>query len=377
MKKIIGRSIEKQIEKYLFKNKIIILYGARQVGKTFLSKKIAKGKHSLYLDCEKISVREVIESQNLERIKSFLGEKKLVILDEAQKVKNIGTSLKLLVDHHPNMQIIATGSSSFDLSNKVLEPLTGRNFKFNLYPFSLSELKKNLSPENFSEKLESFLRFGMYPDVALSETEEEARFKLDEIANDYLYQDVLAFEKLKKPDLLLKLLQAIALQLGNEVSFRELASLLQTSGETVQRYLDLLEKTFVIFKLHSFSRNLRKEIGKKIKIYFYDLGIRNSLIQNFAPLNLRNDIGALWENFCISERIKINQERLKKVNKYFWRTYSQKEIDYIEEKDGLLEAYEFKWSPRKKPKAPQEFLENYQNSSFEIISRENYGEFLL
>lgn len=371
------RSIEQHIETWLPKKKIIILYGARQVGKTTLSKKILeKHQNSLYINCERHQTKEILESQNPEQIRSFLGDSKLVVFDEAQKVKNIGTSLKVLIDTYPDLQIIATGSSSFDLANEVVEPLTGRNIKFLLYPLSLQELSQKYDHFVLDEKIDQFLRFGMYPDIVES-SEEQARIQLDEIASDYLYRDILQFQQMKKPDLLMKLLKALALQLGNEVSYRELSVLLQTSGETIERYIDLLEKSFVIFRLPPFSRNLRKELGSKNKIYFYDLGIRNSLLQNFLPLDSRNDVGALWENFCLVERMKYDQAHKRKVNMYFWRTYDQKEIDYIEEAEGKLNAFEFKWNQKQKVKSPKDFLDAYKNSSFEVISRQNYQSFLL
>lgn len=372
-----GRQIVPQLKKWLFKGKIIILYGARQVGKTTLVKALAKEyAPSLYYNCEQLSVKEVMESGSAERMRTFLGDARLVILDEAQKIRNIGPALKILIDTYPEIQIVATGSSSFDLANQITEPLTGRNIKFTLYPLSLLEISQKKQWSTIEESIDLFLRFGMYPDVIVESSQENMRVKLDEIAGDYLYKDVLEFERLKRSDLLIKLLQALALQLGNEVSLHELAVLLKTSPETIERYIHLLEQTFVIFRLPPFSRNLRKELAKKNKIYFYDTGIRNALLQNFTPLRNRTDIGSLWENFCIVERMKRNQAFGKKVNMYFWRTYDQKEIDYIEEADGLLNAFEFKWSITKKTKAPREFLETYKKSSFEIITKENCRSFL-
>lgn len=370
------RLIQSQIEKRLFKGKVVIIYGARQVGKTTLVKRIFdkyNGK-KLYLNCELLSVQRGLSTPEAEKLKSYLGENKLVILDEAQKITNIGLILKILIDTYPDIQIIATGSSSFDLANKINEPLTGRTHSFILYPFSIAEVKQQNSRFEIEAKLENILRFGFYPEVFFL-SEDDARSRLDEISSNYLYKDILSFEGVKKSSLIINLLQMLALQLGNEVSYSEIAKQLGVSRLTVQKYLDLLEQSFVIFTLKSFSRNLRKEISKSVKIYFYDLGIRNNLIQNFNQLEIRNDRGALWENFCIMERIKRNSNNRIFANCYFWRTYTQKEIDYIEERDGKLFAFEFKWSANKK-KIPKEFLNTYDNSEFETINRENYWEFV-
>ena len=370
------RLIQPQIEKRLFKNKVIIIYGARQVGKTTLVKRIFDkyNDKKLYLNCELLSVQRGLSISEAEKLKSYLGENKLIILDEAQKIANIGSILKILIDTYPNIQIIATGSSSFDLANKINEPLTGRTHTFILYPFSISEIKQRNSRFEIEAKLENILRFGFYPEVFFL-SEDDARSRLDEISSNYLYKDILSFKGVKKSSIIVNLLQLLALQLGNEVSYSEIAKQLGVSRLTVQKYLDLLEQSFVIFTLKSFSRNLRKEISKSVKIYFYDLGIRNSLIQNFNQLEIRNDRDALWENFCIMERIKHNSNNRIFANYYFWRTYTQKEIDYIEEKDGKLFAFEFKWNADKK-KIPQEFLNTYSDSEFETINRENYWDFV-
>ncbi len=370
------RLIQSQIEKRLFKNKVIIIYGARQVGKTTFVKRIFD-KYSdkkLYLNCELLSVQRGLSTPEAEKLKSYLGENKLIILDEAQKIANIGLILKILIDTYPDIQIIATGSSSFDLANKINEPLTGRTNTFILYPFSISEAKQWNSRFEIEAKLENILRFGFYPEVFFL-SEDDARSRLDEISSNYLYKDILSFEGVKKSSVIVNLLQLLALQLGNEVSYSEIAGQLGISRLTVQKYLNLLEQSFVIFSLRSFSRNLHKEISKSVKIYFYDLGIRNSLIQNFNQLEIRNDRGALWENFCIMERIKRNSNNRVFANYYFWRTYTQKEVDYIEERDGKLFAFEFKWNADKK-KIPQEFLNTYGDSEFETINRENYWDFV-
>jgi len=376
---MIQRSIQGHIEKWLFKHKLVIIYGARQVGKTTLSKEILRpyGKDARYINCETLDKQAYFNETNPQKIKSLLGNYKIIVLDEAQRIENIGLVLKVLIDEYPDLQIIATGSSSFDLSNKVIEPLTGRSITFQLFPLSVAEIKNNYDKLYIESKLESLLIFGNYPEI-FNSSAKDAKTLLNNLAANYLYKDVLEFEQLKKSDLLLKLLKLLALQIGSEVKINELATNLKTSSKTIERYLDLLEKTFVIFRLHAFNRNLRKEIGKSFKVYFYDLGIRNSLINNFNLLELRsaNEIGALWENFCIVERLKYNQARDYLANIYFWRTYDQKEIDYIEESGGALHTFEFKWSSAKKSKIPQEFLTTYKNSDFKLINRDNYLDFV-
>jgi len=372
---MIQRSLKKQITEKLFKGKVIILYGPRQVGKTTLIKEIAKNyqQKSKYLNCELLSVQEVLSKPEAETIKSYFGDKTLIILDEAQKIKNIGTILKILVDTYPKLQIIATWSSSFELGNSLQEPLTGRNFTFEMYPISLQEIITYKDKIYCKAKLESLLRFGAYPEVFLL-PEQDGRERLEEIASDYLYKDLLMFDWLKKSSVIKKLLQLLALQLGNEVSLQELAINLWINRLTVQKYLDLLEKSFVIFQLPAFSRNKRIEISKGTKIYFYDLGIRNALIQNFAPLELRNDVWALWENFCIIERIKFLASKNIFRNKYFWRTYTQKEVDYIEEYDGTIHGYEFKYT--KNAFSPPKIFEEQYKNKVKLINRDNLFSFM-
>jgi len=373
--KILPRILQSQIEKNLFKGKIIILYGARQVGKTTLCKEILKkySQDSKYINCELLQNRTALETTNDKKLKDFLGNTKLVVLDEAQKIKDIGLILKIIVDTFPEIQIIATGSSSFELANKTSEPLTGRARRYLLYPFSIQEIKQQSDLFSLNAKLENILRFGTYPSV-FNCSEDEATEELLEIASNYLYKDILEFSGLRKPDLIFDLLKALSLQLGNEVSMSELANLLGKNSHTIENYLTLLEQCFIVFRVKSFSRNLRKEISKNYKVYFYDLGIRNSLIQNFNQLELRNDTGALWENFCVLERIKRNNNNRIFANYYFWRTYDQKEIDYIEERDGKLFAFEFKWK-KDKQKPPREFLETYPDSEFQVINKDNYWDF--
>lgn len=374
---MINRKIEKNIVENLFKGKVIIIYGARQVGKTTLVKKIAddyKGQSS-YFNCDLISVQDALSIPEANRIKNFLGDHNIIILDEAQRIKNIGLILKILIDTYPELQIIATGSSSFDLANEINEPLTGRKIVFNLFPLSVEEIMGDNGFLYINSKLEKILRYGTYPDVFFSE-DKEAASKLEEIASSYLFKDILSFDKIKKSSIIVKLLQLLALQVGSEVSYNELATKLGINRITVEKYIDILEQCFILFRINSFSRNLRNEISKAIKIYFYDLGVRNILIKNLNPLDIRNDAGFLWENFCILERIKRNKYNNIFANYYFWRTYDQKEIDFIEERDGKLFAYEFKLN-REHSKAPSIFLETYKNSQYQTINRENYYKFLM
>ena len=374
---MINRKIEKNIVENLFKGKVIIIYGARQVGKTTLVKKIAddyKGQSS-YFNCDLISVQDALSIPEANRIKDFLGDHNIIILDEAQRIKNIGPTLKILIDTYPELQIIATGSSSFDLANEINEPLTGRKIVFNLFPLSVEEIMGDNGFLYIDSKLEKILRYGTYPDVFFSE-DKEAASKIEEIASSYLFKDILSFDKIKKSSIIVKLLQLLALQVGSEVSYNELATKLGINRITVEKYIDILEQCFILFRINSFSRNLRNEISKAIKIYFYDLGVRNILIKNLNPLDIRNDAGFLWENFCILERIKRNKYNNIFANYYFWRTYDQKEIDFIEERDGKLFAYEFKLN-REHSKAPSIFLETYKNSQYQTINRENYYKFLM
>jgi uncharacterized protein len=371
------RSIQSEIERQMFKGKIIIIYGARRVGKTTLIKQILREypKHSTYLNCEIFTNKALFETTNHEEIKKNLGDKKLIVLDEAQNINNIGTTLKIIADTYPEYQIIATGSSSFELANETSEPLTGRARRFLLYPLSVQEIKDNDDLLEVNAKLNNFLRFGLYPSV-INQSDTEIKEELEEIASNYLYKDILKFQKIKKSNLVLKLLQALAFQVGNEVSAHEISNLVGENYHTIERYMDLLEKCFVIFRLRSLSRNPRKEIGKKYKIYFYDLGIRNSLIQNYNQLDVRNDLGALWENFCILERMKFNNNNRKFLNTYFWKSYKGEEIDYVEEYDGKLFAYEMKWGSKKKYKCPRGFLNTYQNCDFSVVNPKNCLDFL-
>lgn len=373
---MLERAILPEIEKRLFKGKIIIIYGPRRVGKTTLAKEILRNHDSQdgYFNCEEPDINRALTNKTSTELKKMIGERKLVVLDEAQKVKNIGLTLKLLVDNFPEIQVIATGSSSFDLANETAEPLTGRTFEFKLFPFSLNELNQKYSQLEMGRLLETLLRFGTYPEVVQADSGFVGEL-ISDMTRNYLYKDILEFERLKNPDLILKLLQALALQLGSGVAYTELANLLGVDKVTIERYIQILEKAFVIFRLTPLSRNLRKELTKTRKIYFCDLGVRNSLINNFNEMNLRTDVGAIWENFCILERLKLNSAKKLLPNVYFWRTYDRKEIDYLEEEGGKFKVFEFKWK-KNKYKFPKEFVENYPGSEFKFINRDNFWELL-
>ncbi len=370
------RDIQVQIQKNLFKGKVIIIYGARRVGKTTLVKHILKEyPEGKYINCELLQYKTELETTNSEKLKDIIYNHKLVVLDEAQSILNIGPVLKIITDTFPETQIIATGSSSFDLASKIGEPLTGRMRKYTLYPFSYNEIARIHSLADLKAQMDRFLRFGLYPEV-YDKNEDDSIEELNELTSNYLYKDLLQHQNIKKPALIIDLLRALALQLGSEVSVHELANLLKQNSHTVLRYIELLEKGFVIFRLRAFARNLRNEISKTQKIYFCDLGIRNSLIQNFNPSTLRNDTGGLWENFCILERMKSLENNRKFVNTYFWRTYNQQEIDYIEECGGLLHAFEFKYAATKKVNVPKVFSGSYPEHSFNLITPENFHQFV-
>ncbi len=371
-----NRSIQGQIEKSLTRGKAVIIYGARQVGKTTLAQKILSDSpgNSIYLNCDEPDVRNALTERTSIQLRQLIGENELMVIDEAQRVRNIGLTLKLIIDNFRELKIIATGSSSFELSNRVKEPLTGRKIEFQLFPLSITELSQAYSDLDLRRLLEAIMRFGLYPAVVSAALDVKTRI-VSEISESYLYRDALEYQALKKPELLEKLLQALALQLGNEVSYKELANLLGTDKATVERYVGLLEKAFIIFVLRPFSRNLRKEIGKKRKIYFYDLGVRNSIIKNFNSLNLRTDVGSLWENFLLAERIKTNSSRMRPVNQYFWRTYDRKEIDLVEEAGGVLAGFEFKWG-QGRVKKHKDFLEGYPGSSIDVVNRANFLSFV-
>jgi len=374
---MIPREIFESVKQRLFYGKAIILTGPRQVGKTtFLRQLIAESEENLVLslNCDEPDIRLLLENITSTKLKTLIGKYKLILIDEAQKVEKIGMTLKLMVDNIEKIQVIATGSSAFDLRNKLNEPLTGRKFEYHLYPFSTKELVKHTSLIEESRLLEHRMIYGMYPDVVNQPS--DALTLLKELTNSYLFKDIFSYRDIRNPDGLNNLLRALALQVGSEVSYNELGRSIGIDKETIERYIDLLEKVFVIFRLSSFSRNIRNELKKSKKIYFYDNGLRNAIVNNFNPLALRNDIGALWENFIIGERRKYIEYNRIYVNTYFWRTHAQQEIDYIEEEGGMLHAYEFKWNENKKSKLPTSFASTYPEHSFEVINQSNYLPFL-
>lgn len=377
---LIDRTIITRIQNQLQgEPKIIIIYGPRQSGKTTLIEQLLKNEeHQAYLffNGDDIRTQELFGIADLDRLKKVVGENKLIVIDEAQHISNIGLTLKLLFDSL-NIRIIASGSSSFDLANKINEPLTGRSVTFTLYPLSFIEAPKE-ALETISAKIEEFLLFGLYPKAVTLTSSTEKELYLNELINNYLYKDILTFEAIRKPKKVVELLSLLALQIGNEVSVQELAQNLSLSKIAVEKYLDLLEKMFIVVNIRGFSRNLRKEISKTSKYYFVDLGLRNALIRNFNPLSLRADKGAMFENLCIIERLKSLENSGRYANLYFWRTYDQKEIDLIEEKEGKLTAFEFKLSPKgnKTTSAGHEFTSVYKNSSYKIIGPNNLEQFL-
>jgi predicted AAA+ superfamily ATPase len=374
---MVKRHLEKEINQYLFKKKVIIIYGARQVGKTTLVEhliKVLPGK-TLVLNGDEADVREALSNLNPPRLKPLIGDHKIIVIDEAQRIPETGLVLKIIHDNYKDIQLIATGSSSFELAGKVNEPLTGRKFEFFLHPFSFGEMVDHHGFLTEKRLLEHRMIFGYYPDITLNPGLELKLLK--SLASSFLYKDLLTLEQIQKPLLLDKILKALALQTGHEVSFNELARLLDSDKGTIEKYIDLLERTYIIFRLNGLNRNVRNEIKKGRKIYFYDNGIRNAIIGNFLPLSSRVDTGVLWENFLISERYKLLGNKDIDFKSFFWRTTQQQEIDYIEERQGKLFAYEFKWNARKKSWLSRTFANAYPDSEFHVISPENIFEFLV
>lgn len=377
---LIKRSITPQVKNALVPGKVIMLLGARRVGKTTLIKKVQEefaGK-SRFFNCDDPQVREILTDISAQELNQLLQYDSLVIFDEAQRIKNIGLTLKLLVDEIPEKQVLVSGSSSLDLANEITEPLTGRKKTFYLYPLSFFELFEfyNHDKVALASQLDLAMRYGTYPDVFDQPDKEEKTEYLLELSQDYLYKDALEYQEIRNPEQLRRLLTALALQIGQEVSYTKLAKTVGVDQKTVIRYIDLLEKSYVIFRLPALSRNLRKEINKSRKIYFCDLGIRNALIRNFNPYDLRSDRGQAWENFLIAERIKRDSYSKVFKNYYFWRTYDQKEIDFVEEHGGTLVGYEFKWQ-KDTLKEPTEFLQTYEDSVVKLVNKKNYLDFVI
>lgn len=371
---LIKRKIQSQIQNCLFKNKAIVIYGPRQIGKTTLiNQLLISHKNSRYLSCDEPDIRRALTEKTSTELKAFIGNIKLVAIDEAQRVKNIGLTLKLLIDNYPDTQIIATGSSSFDLSNKIKEPLTGRIREFYLYPLSIAELNTQNSLIETNRLLENMLIFGNYPEIISSPQEREKT--ITHIANNYLYKDALEFQQLKNPEVIENLIRALALQIGSLVSYSELANLLNIDQKTVAKYIRILEQALVIFRLNPYSGNLRKAIGRKRKIYFWDTGIRNALINNFNPLGLRNDAGFLWENFIIAQRLIKHQNSGKNIKPYFFRTWDKQEVDLVEEGQGKISGFEIKFKD-KHYKIAHAWKQTYPKSQTEVISKKNWLDFI-
>ena len=375
---MIKRNIEAKIVKDFKRKKIITLLGPRQVGKTTLLEQIIEktgNKDTMTLNCDDEDDRALLQGRSSTELKNLIGNHNLIMIDEAQRVEDIGLTLKKMGDLKTTANIIVTGSSSLDLGDKINEPATGRLIEYNLFPFTMEELAEDTSWREQHRLLTQRLIYGMYPEVVMYP--EDAKRTLMTICNSYLYKDLLSYDGIRKHALLQNLVRALALQVGSKVSYNELAQLIGADKVTVEKYIDLLEKCFVVFKLPSYSRNLRNEIKKGKKIYFYDNGIRNAVLSNFALPDYRTDMGALWENFLVSERLKRNIYKGTYARMYFWRTQTQQEIDYIEECDGQLNTFEFKWNPKTKATFPKTFNEAYPGSSFEIITPENYERFIM
>jgi len=371
---------QKQIENlnhYLAPAKVVVIYGARRTGKTTLVQHYLKTvtEKYLYVTGDDILTRQYLESQSLQTLMDFIGDYSLLVIDEAQNIRQIGLNLKLIIDNIPGIKVIATGSSSFDLARNIGEPLTGRKYTLRLFPISQLELRAIENRLQTQSNLESRLIFGSYPEVILTESNRQRKEYLRELVNAYLFKDILVYEGIKQSEKLFRLLQLLAFQIGKEVSLNELGQQLGMSKNTIERYLDLLEKVFIIFRRIGFNRNLRKEISKNHRYYFYDTGIRNALIENFNPLSMRNDIGELWENYIVVERLKRKEYLREGGNSYFWRTYDRKEIDIVEESAGKLNGYELKWK-NQVMKPPSDWTRAYPGAGFEVIHQDNYLNFI-
>lgn len=374
----IPRLLEKIIkEKIAASPKAIIIYGPRQAGKTTLVQKLLKDLpyKSLAINADQQKYNDVLGSKDLSALKSLVSGYELLFIDEAQRIADIGLNLKILIDNLPDLKIIATGSSSFDLANKISEPMTGRIWAYTLYPISFSELTSIYNEFELKLSIEERLVFGSYPEIFSFANYQEKREYLEQLSNSYLYKDILELGSLKKSRIIYDLVKLLAFQIGNQVSIHELATSLSLSKATVEQYIDLLEKSFVVFRLSGFSRNLRKEVRKMDKIYFYDLGVRNAAIDNLKNLKDRNDAGQLWENFLMVERLKYLHYKRELAARYFWRTYTGAELDYVEEREGKLHGYEFKYN-KKIARQPESFLKTYPNADFKTINQDNFWNFI-
>jgi len=368
------RTLENIVRENVGSGKAIIIVGARQVGKTTLIKKLLEGQEYLFLDADDPAIRSLLINPNTEEIRTILSDYKIVFVDEAQRIDGIGLTLKIITDQFKQVQLFVSGSSSFDLGNKLNEPLTGRKWEYELFPISWEEFEKKEGFIKAEQQIENRLIYGFYPEVLNNKGKEKKVLK--NLVSSYLYRDILSFSEIRKPEILDNLLLALALQVGNEVNYNELAQTIGVNKITIQKYIDILEKGYIIFRLHSFSRNLRNEIKRNRKIYFYDNGIRNMIIGNFNSLKLRTDIGALWENFLISERRKQNIYKETFARMYFWRTKQQQEIDFVEERNGEIYGFEFKWKQKSKASLPETFVKTY-NAKAKVIGRDNFRQFII
>lgn len=375
---MIQRTLQTVIAKYIGKGKAILLVGARQVGKSTLFHLLTDSMDNpvLWLNCDQSTTQNLLTNPSLMDLRLLIATNKTLVIDEAQRVENIGLTLKLITDNFPEVQLLVAGSSSLGLRNRLNEPLTGRKIEYFLFPISTEEIYRAEGVVAVKERLPQRLIYGSYPDVLYGALPQEKALR--ELAESYLYKDVLEIEGLRKPAVLQKLLTALALQVGSEVSYNELSRTVGIDSKTIEKYIDILEKCFIVFRLNSYSRNLRTELTKGKKIYFYDLGIRNAILSNFLPIDMRMDIGALWENFFIVERMKYNHYADRAVNTYFWRTSDKQEIDYIEESNGELHLFEMKWNAKKQnTKIPNQFLNTYHPAHSDIITPDNYLQFLI
>lgn len=373
--------VQKQLEKLrnlAVPGKVVVIYGARRTGKTTLLKEFLKDetKEHLLVSGEDVTVHSFLSSQSVEKLTSFVGKAKLLVVDEAQKIPDIGINLKLIIDHLPTIRVVVTGSSSFDLARRTGEPLTGRKYTLKLFPLAQMEIGQIEKAHQTKANLDSRLIYGSYPEVVLMQDNRGREKYLKEIVSSYLYKDILELDGIRQSAKIIRLLQLLAFQIGREVSLSELGTSLSMSKNTVERYLDLLEKAFVLHRLTGFSRNLRSEIIKNCRYYFLDNGVRNALVNNFNPLEQRNDCGELWENYLVMERLKRQEYLDIPANNFFWRTYTKQEIDFVEERQGRLFGYEMKWG-KAKPKPPKLWQSAYPNASYELINRENYLKFIM
>jgi uncharacterized protein len=376
-KSLVYRYLQNELERDLFQGKTLILLGARQTGKTTLIGQLLQNRSEsiVWMNSDEADVRYLLTDLNSDRLKPYLQGKDILVLDEAQRIPETGLAIKIIHDHFPGIQLIVTGSSSFEITGEIMEPMTGRKFEYLLYPLSFNEMVKYHGLLTEKRILEHRLVMGYYPEIVMHPENDQKR--LESLVSSYIYKDLLKLEQIRKPVLLDKIIKALALQVGHEVSYNELAQLLNSDKETVEKYIDLLEKTYIVFRVPAFSRNVRNEIKRNRKIYFYDNGVRNAVLGNYLPLHARTDTGELWENFLMSERRKFMNNRGIVARMHFWRTTQQQEIDYIEERqDGQLFAFEFKWNPRKKGRLSTTFASAYPSARYAVITPENIEEFL-